>query len=107
VKRIARRPIGLAIVAPVLAGCLVVTGTAAAQLPPAIQDVMEGPRYRTASWSLYAADVETGRPLYSLRANRRSFTGSTRKLMSVGLALDALGANGPPPWRQPRAGRRG
>jgi PBP4 family serine-type D-alanyl-D-alanine carboxypeptidase len=93
VKRIAGRPLGPAIVALALAGCLAATGTASAQLPPAIQEVMDGPRYRTASWSLYAADVKTGRPLYSLRANRRSFTGSTRKLMSVGLALDELGAN--------------
>jgi PBP4 family serine-type D-alanyl-D-alanine carboxypeptidase len=82
----------LAIAALVLAG-FVATGTAsAAELPSAIKNVMDGPRYRTASWSLYAADVETGRPLYALRANRRSFTGSTRKLMSVGVALDELGA---------------
>jgi len=93
VKRIAGRPIRVAIVGLALAGSVAVPGTAGAKLPPAIQDVMDAPRYRTASWSLYAADVRTGRPVYSLNQNRRSLTGSTRKLMSVGLALDELGAN--------------
>lgn len=82
-----------AIWAPALVACLAWTGTASAALPRAVEKVMDGPRYRGASWSLYAADVATGKPLHSLHANRRSFTGSTRKLMSVGLALDALGAN--------------
>jgi PBP4 family serine-type D-alanyl-D-alanine carboxypeptidase len=63
------------------------------ELPPAIRAIMDLPRYQSASWSLYAADVRTGRPLYSLNASRRSLSGSTRKLMSVGLALRELGAN--------------
>lgn len=91
--RAAGRPTRIAIVALSIAASVSVTESARAQMPPAIQAVMDGPRYRTASWSLYAADVRTGRPLYALHENRRSFSGSTRKLMSVGLALDELGAN--------------
>ena len=90
--RIAALPSRAALAALVLAGSLAAPA-AAAPLPKAIQKVMDADRYRSASWSLYAADVKTGKPLYSLHANRRSFTGSTRKLMSVGLALDTLGAN--------------
>jgi D-alanyl-D-alanine carboxypeptidase len=58
VKRIA-----LAIAALVLVGFVVTSTASAAALPSSIKKVMDGPRYRTASWSLYAADVRTGRPL--------------------------------------------
>jgi D-alanyl-D-alanine carboxypeptidase/D-alanyl-D-alanine-endopeptidase (penicillin-binding protein 4) len=61
-------------------------------LPAEIQQIMNKPRYATATWSLLVADVRSGRTLYALRPNRMSFTGSTRKLFSVGLALDTLGA---------------
>jgi PBP4 family serine-type D-alanyl-D-alanine carboxypeptidase len=70
-------------------------GTAAArphELPASVSAIMDKPRYADASWSLSVADVDTGKPLYALHPARRSLTGSTRKLMSVGLALDALGA---------------
>lgn len=38
-------------------------------------------------------DVETGETFYSLNPDEMSFTGSTRKLFSVGMALDSRGAD--------------
>ena len=62
-------------------------------LPAEIQAIMDQPRYADATWSLLVTDVETGETFYALNADRMSFTGSTRKLFSVGLALDTLGAD--------------
>lgn len=64
------------------------------ELPAAMRAIMEKPRYATARWSLLVADVRTGETVYALDPDQMSFTGSTRKLFSVGLALDALGARG-------------
>ena len=61
-------------------------------LPAAIQTVMDKPRYADARWSLLVADVKSGDTLYALDPDRLSLSGSTRKLFSVGMALDALGA---------------
>jgi D-alanyl-D-alanine carboxypeptidase/D-alanyl-D-alanine-endopeptidase (penicillin-binding protein 4) len=60
-------------------------------LPDAITAIMKKPRYATASWSLLAADIATGETLYALRPDDMAFTGSTRKLFSVGMALTTLG----------------
>lgn len=62
-------------------------------LPAGIKSVMEKPRYERASWNLLVADLHTGKPVYELNPGRLAFTGSVRKLFSVGLALNALGAN--------------
>lgn len=62
-------------------------------LPASIQEIMDQPRYDAATWSLLVADVETGETLYSLNPDEMSFTGSIRKLFSVGMALDTLGAD--------------
>src|SRR5680860_59535 len=62
-------------------------------LPESIQEIMDQPRYEDATWSLLVADVESGETFYSLNPDRMSFTGSTRKLFSVGMALDKLGAD--------------
>ncbi len=64
---------------------------ASGDLPPEIAAIMNDPRYEEASWSLLVTDVDTGEDLYSLDPDELSLTGSTRKLFSVGLALDALG----------------
>jgi D-alanyl-D-alanine carboxypeptidase len=64
------------------------------ELPAAMRAIMEKPRYATARWSLLVADVRTGETVYALDPDQMSFTGSTRKLFSVGLALDALGVRG-------------
>src|SRR5688572_5554811 len=64
------------------------------ELPAAMRAIMEKPRYATARWSLLVADVRTGESVYALDPDQMSFTGSTRKLFSVGVALDALGVRG-------------
>lgn len=67
--------------------------SAARELPDSIQAIMDGPRYKDSTWSLLVRDVETGETFYDLNSEKMSFTGSTRKLFSVGLALDTLGAD--------------
>jgi D-alanyl-D-alanine carboxypeptidase len=62
-----------------------------APLPPEIGKIMEAPRYQGAIWGLRAIDLQSGQPVASLGSNDLFFTGSVRKLFSVGLALNALG----------------
>jgi D-alanyl-D-alanine carboxypeptidase/D-alanyl-D-alanine-endopeptidase (penicillin-binding protein 4) len=62
-------------------------------VPESIQEIMDQPRYKDATWSLLVADVKSGETFYSLNPDQMSLTGSTRKLFSVGTALDALGAD--------------
>jgi PBP4 family serine-type D-alanyl-D-alanine carboxypeptidase len=84
----------------VLSGAALGAATAPAQapaaqereLPAAIRAIMDKPRYADARWSLLVADVKSGKTLYALDPDRLSLSGSTRKLFSVGMALDALGA---------------
>jgi D-alanyl-D-alanine carboxypeptidase/D-alanyl-D-alanine-endopeptidase (penicillin-binding protein 4) len=86
---------GAAVVALVVLSACGGAGTSrgdGAALPESIREIMAKPRYEDATWSLLVADVETGETFYSLNPERLSFTGSTRKLFSVGLALDTLGA---------------
>lgn len=90
----------IALLGPLAAALLGLAAPAAAtetpapapELPAAIRAVMDKPLYRDATWSLLAADVETGEVRYALNPDRLAFAGSTRKLFSVGLALDELGA---------------
>jgi PBP4 family serine-type D-alanyl-D-alanine carboxypeptidase len=58
-----------------------------------IRAVMEKPRYDKATWSLLVTDVDTGEEFYPLNEETLTFTGSTRKLFSVGLALLNLGTD--------------
>lgn len=62
-------------------------------LPDSIQEILDQPRYEGATWSLVVTDVETGETFYSLNPDEMLLTGSIRKLFSVGVALDALGAD--------------
>lgn len=64
-------------------------------LPPAIAEIMAKPRYIDAKskWSLVVMDAKTGELVYALDPDRLSFTGSVRKLFSVGMALDTIGAD--------------
>jgi PBP4 family serine-type D-alanyl-D-alanine carboxypeptidase len=71
----------------------VVTNGLISPLPADIQAVMSKPRYAQATWSLLVTDVETGESFYPLNPDRLSFTGSTRKLFSVGMALNTMGAD--------------
>lgn len=73
------------------ADVLPLAGTSGPGLPTEILAVMSKPRYAGATWSLLVQDVETGETFYPLNPNRLSFTGSTRKLFSVGLALLEMG----------------
>lgn len=60
-------------------------------IPASILQIMTKPRYTGATWSLLVTDIQTGQSFYPLNAERLSFTGSTRKLFSVGLAMLKLG----------------
>src|SRR5438067_9347000 len=62
-------------------------------LPDSITSIMKKPRYANATWSLLATDVKTGESFFEQNADQMSLTGSTRKLFSVGAALDGLGAD--------------
>jgi D-alanyl-D-alanine carboxypeptidase/D-alanyl-D-alanine-endopeptidase (penicillin-binding protein 4) len=68
-----------------------VASASAAELPAQIREIMDKPRYADAKWSLLVKDLDTGRTTYALRPDEMSFTGSTRKLFSVGAALEGLG----------------
>lgn len=61
-------------------------------LPASIAAIMHKPRYADSTWSLLVTDVATGESFDALNADEMSLTGSTRKLFSVGVALDSLGA---------------
>ncbi|MBC1260443.1 D-alanyl-D-alanine carboxypeptidase/D-alanyl-D-alanine-endopeptidase [Synechococcus sp. BSF8S] len=60
--------------------------------PAAVAAVMNKPRYAGASWSLLVSDLSSGRTLMALNPDQLAFTGSVRKLFSVGRALQTLGA---------------
>ena len=62
-------------------------------LPDQIKAVMSKSRYAGATWSLLATDLKTGESFYPLNPDQLSLTGSTRKLFSVGTALNGLGAD--------------
>ncbi|WP_308466013.1 D-alanyl-D-alanine carboxypeptidase/D-alanyl-D-alanine endopeptidase [Rathayibacter soli] len=66
---------------------------ASARLSSAVQKIMHKPAYSKAAWSVLATDLDTGKTLFGTNADRLAFTGSTRKLFSVGLALTQLGAD--------------
>lgn len=60
-------------------------------IPDEIVEVMQKPLYANAAWSLRVVDLDTGEAIYALKPNVLAFTGSVRKLYSVGLALNELG----------------
>ncbi len=59
----------------------------------AISAIMNKPRYASANaqWSMVVMDVETGRILDSINPDRLSYTGSVRKIFSVGTLLNKVG----------------
>ena len=63
-----------------------------ASLNPEINAIMHAPRYRTASWSVLAVDLDTKKTVVELNADRLMYTGSVRKLFSVSTAMETLGA---------------
>ncbi|MGB6387955.1 MAG: D-alanyl-D-alanine carboxypeptidase/D-alanyl-D-alanine-endopeptidase [Methyloceanibacter sp.] len=80
----------------VLLSCLFAAGSAAQggaddrKVPVEIAEIMQGPRYQGATWGLKLIDLQSGQPVTTLGSNDLFFTGSVRKLFSVGLALKAL-----------------
>ncbi|MGH9278315.1 MAG: D-alanyl-D-alanine carboxypeptidase/D-alanyl-D-alanine endopeptidase [Acidimicrobiales bacterium] len=69
------------------------TSVADSGLPDPIKAIMSKPRYAAATWNFLAVDVKTGDTLYAFDADQMAFTGSTRKLFSVGTALNGLGTD--------------
>jgi len=67
--------------------------SAAEPLPAALQAVLSKPLYKNGVWGLLVVDLDTGEVIHDLAPNRKFMTGSVRKLISVGLALDKLGPN--------------
>ena len=60
-------------------------------LPPEIARVTEAPLYDGATWGIRAVPLDSDVPVIATGPDSLFFTGSVRKLFSVGLALDALG----------------
>lgn len=62
-------------------------------VPSAIAAIMQKPRYAKATWALRAVDVKSGAVIYDLNSQHKLLTGSVRKLYSIGVALNQLGAD--------------
>ncbi|MBN9022335.1 MAG: D-alanyl-D-alanine carboxypeptidase [Rhizobiales bacterium] len=79
------------------AGALLAAACAASAtdtaLPPEIAAVTGAPLYAGATWGIRAVPLDSDTPVLSSGPDSLFFTGSVRKLFSVGLALDALGAD--------------
>lgn len=63
------------------------------EVPADIRAVIEAPRYDGATWGIRVVELDPGEALLAAGPETPFFTGSVRKLFSVGLALDALGAD--------------
>src|SRR5438477_13173992 len=63
------------------------------ELPGAIRAIMEKPRYSGATWALRVVDVKSGAVIYDLNSYDMLLTGSVRKLYSVAVTLNELGAD--------------
>ncbi|MGD9634767.1 MAG: D-alanyl-D-alanine carboxypeptidase/D-alanyl-D-alanine-endopeptidase [Pirellulales bacterium] len=72
---------------------LAVVAAAVEPLPGEIQKVLDKPLYKNGVWGLKVVDLESGEVIYELRPKQKLMTGSVRKLFSIGLALDKLGAD--------------
>ncbi|HKT96234.1 MAG TPA: D-alanyl-D-alanine carboxypeptidase [Paraburkholderia sp.] len=82
--------------AAIAAACLLVSCggsvNSVTALPDPILQVMQKPAYRNATWSMQVVDLDSGQVIYDLNSSAQMFIASVRKIFSVGLALDALGA---------------
>jgi PBP4 family serine-type D-alanyl-D-alanine carboxypeptidase len=63
------------------------------RIPSTILAIMQKPRYSHATWGLRVADLNSGEVIYNLNAGGLLLTGSVRKLFSVGVAINELGAD--------------
>lgn len=62
-------------------------------LPEQIREIMQKPRYSAATWALRVIDLDSGAVIYDLDSQENLLTGSVRKLYSVGVTLNQLGAD--------------
>lgn len=62
-------------------------------IPAEVQAVFDKPLYKSAKWGLLVVDLDSGEVIYDLAGDQKFLTGSVRKVISVGLALDKLGAD--------------
>ncbi|HXH08423.1 MAG TPA: D-alanyl-D-alanine carboxypeptidase/D-alanyl-D-alanine-endopeptidase [Alphaproteobacteria bacterium] len=62
-------------------------------IPGEILQIFEKPIYQDAIWGLRVVDLDTGQILYDLRPDYDFLIGSVRKLFSVGLTINELGAD--------------
>ena len=60
-------------------------------LPESIQKIMAKSQYSAATWGLRVVDATSGQVIYNLNSKQLLFTGSVRKLFSVGVTLNQLG----------------
>jgi D-alanyl-D-alanine carboxypeptidase len=75
---------------------LTTTGFAAGgggELPQVIRNIMDKPRYSGATWALRVVDMQSGTVIYDLNSQDLLLPGSVRKLFSIGVTLNQLGAD--------------
>jgi D-alanyl-D-alanine carboxypeptidase/D-alanyl-D-alanine-endopeptidase (penicillin-binding protein 4) len=65
----------------------------ATKLQTEIEAVINGPDYKHAHWGILVVDLESGKVIYELNADKLFAPASVTKLYSVATALDALGAD--------------
>lgn len=66
-------------------------GNVGKPLPAEVRAIFEKPLYKNGVWGLLVADLDSGEVIYDLAASRQFMTGSVRKVISIGLALEKLG----------------
>lgn len=76
-------------IAAILTGC---GGGSSNAMQEDISSVMSESRYDGSTWTLKVIDSETGETVLSINPDLPTYAGSTRKLFSVGMALNQLGA---------------
>ena len=62
-------------------------------VPAEIQGIFDKPAYRNGSWALRVVDLDSGRIIHDVNSGRPRLIASVRKLFSVGVALETLGAD--------------
>ena len=67
-------------------------GVAADSLPPQVSQIFSKPAYQGSTWGLRVVDAATGKVLLDEKPSTRFYIGSVRKVFSVGLLLDKVGA---------------
>jgi PBP4 family serine-type D-alanyl-D-alanine carboxypeptidase len=65
----------------------------AARLEASVQSILGRPELRHAWWGISFLDLDTGRPVYELNADKLFTSASTTKLLTEGTALALLGAD--------------